>query len=96
MTLISAWLALFARTVRLYAEKLSPAPQPPPQRPTGNPSCLAGIYLAVSGIDALLPFTALAFWWFDALPLLPFWLLIYSAADAIHAHTRTLMLTRRI
>jgi len=96
VALMAAWLSLFARTARLYSEKLSSRPAPLSQHSSNHISLLSWIYLAVSGIDALLPFTALAFWWFDIMPLLPFWLLIYGAADAVHTQVTTMLAVRRL
>lgn len=97
MALIAAWLALFARVARLYGEKL--LPQSPPAAPRiafDAGAIAANLYMALSGIDTLLPLLALAFWWLGALPLLFTWLLIYSAADAVHAQVTTLWALRGI
>jgi phosphatidylglycerophosphate synthase len=96
VALMAAWLSLFARIASLYGERLSPRPVSPARQSCDHASVFSWIHLAISGIDALLPFTALAFWWFDVLPLLPFWLLIYGAADAVHAQARTMLAVRRL
>ena len=95
--LIAAWLALFARVARLYNEKLLPQSPAAPPRLGFDPSALAAnLYMALSGIDTLLPLIALTLWWLGALPLLFIWLLIYSAADAIYAQVTTLWALRGV
>lgn len=95
--LMAAWLALFARVARLYNEKLLPQSPAAAPRLAFDPSALAAnLYMALSGIDTLVPLLALALWWLGALPLLFTWLLIYSAADAIHAQLTTLWGLRKV
>ena len=95
--LIAAWLALFARIARLYKEKLLPQSPAAAPRLTFDPGAVAAnLYMALSGVDTLLPLLAFALWWVGALPLLFPWLLIYSAADAIHAQVTTLWALRGV
>ncbi len=97
VALAAAWLALFARMLRLYYKSLLPQPTTAAQHIAVKATPLIGkAYLALSGIDTLLPFLALVLWWVGALPWLFIWLLIYSAADAAYAHVMTLWALRRV
>lgn len=92
LALAAAWLALFARVSRLYKEMLKPRKTSTDRHAAINKkSVLEVIYNALSGIDILLPFISLTLYWWNVLPQLIVWLLIYSAADAVYSQTMTML-----
>jgi phosphatidylglycerophosphate synthase len=79
--LFAAWLTIFVRLCRTYADAMfAPAE---PAAPTRDLSAI--VFAVLSGTDILLPLIALGCWWFGVLDLLVVWLLFYTAMDVAYA-----------
>ena len=78
LALIAAWLALFARTCREYSNTRFALPATARARPWNWPDYLTA---ALSGIDSLFPFLALAAWLAGWPQAFIWWILIFSLLD---------------
>jgi len=91
LALLAAWLALFARVARLYGELLVTRGMGSSTNgaETSTRSIIKNIHMALSGLDGLFPLLALAAWWYGQFTVFWWWILVYSAADALYSHLLT-------
>lgn len=86
LALAAAWLMLFARLCRVYAELRFPPPTPIVESPPPG----MGIAGFVSGLDGLFPLLALAAWLANMPAAFLWWILAYGIADAVYTQAAIL------